>query len=505
MRCPHCGAELPDDALYCSECGSRITAPPAHFKVEETIIASRPEVEQERANPYISLDEASEPSGPVLYDPPSPEVGDLFEDDPSFEPEERPRRRVWPIVLGLTLLIGALVAGIVWVTYDNEMWGGHTLPDVVGMQRSDAEAALTEFSVTVSEEARDDSVGLVLSMSPAGGNRVEPGSEVRLRVGIARVIPDVIGQTADDARKALLGAGAKDITLAYVISTEPEGTVVGCDPAPGSEFVSTDKVTLSVAQALTVPSVVGRSVDDARATLEAAGLTSSVEYVESEKPQGTVVATMPEAGTVIDQGSNVVLQIPSPDPTDRYHLVEYYDMTPGQVADYVGRLGFTLDAGWSSDAGAFAHYTHPETGEVLYFTHDPESGHFDQAAGASDVLGQGVGFVGVRYEFPADSFYQISTDGVHSVMDRCGFENLIDFCTEETIVVPADVPVTQSNFICAYGEQGRYVWAVLIGGYGLSNDTVVLVMPKTQFEQADLSNFGGGICDYIAYANYFTS
>ena len=48
------------------------------------------------------------------------------------------------------------------------------------------------------------------------------------------------------------------------------------------------------------------------------------------------------------------------------------------------------------------------------------------------------------------------------------------------------------------------MWAVLIGGYGATNDTVVLVMPKAQFEQADLSNFGGGICDYIAYANYFT-
>ena len=509
MRCPHCDAELPDDALFCSECGSRVTSTPAHLKVEETLISASP-IPVRRQMPVeepdgltVQDDDEFDPGTletptPVMLDPNSPQYED--EEDRVYDAERRP----WGVYIGLFLLIAALVAGVVWVTYDAEIWGGHTLPDVVGMERAQAVDALVEFNVSITEEARDDSIGLVLSMSPAAGHRVEPGSEVRLRVGIARIIPEVIGLTGDEARQALLDAGARDITISYVTSSQPEGTVIGCEPAPGSEFVSTDKVTLTIAQALTVPNVVGKTTDEASAILSAAGLSTSIEYVVSDRTQGTVVATVPAGGTVVEEGSSVVLQVPSPDPTDRYHLVEYYDMTPQQVADYVGRLGFSLDAGWSSDAGAFAHYTLHDTGEVLYFTHDPETGHYDPSSGTDDVLGQGVSFVGVRYQFPTGTTNQISTDGVHEVMAICGFENLVDFCTEETIVAPAEAPVTQSNFICAYGEQGRYVWAVLIGGYGLTNDTVVLVMPKTQFEQGDLSNFGGGICDYIAYANYFT-
>lgn len=512
MRCPQCDAENPDDAVFCAECGSRIVVrQAAHLRVEETeetVIASSPLPGCDLSGPAVSPGRPAASQGtleqrvPVMLDPSPSRYDDVVsrDHDRAYDADRRPTS----LYVGLTMLIAALVAGLLWVTYDAEIWGGRTLPDVVGMTRAEAEAALAEFSVTITEEARDDAIGRVVSMSPSANRRVEPGSEVRLRVGVARVIPEVIGLDQASARQALLDAGARDITIAYVTSSEAEDTVIACEPAPGTPFVSTDKVTLTLAKPLTVPNVVGKTADEASTALWAVGLPSVVEYVESDREPLTVVATVPAAGTRIEEGATITLQVSTPDPTDQRHLVEYFGMTPQQVADYLVRSGYTLDMGWSSDGEACAHYTNVTTGDVLYFTHDPEIGQYDASFGRRDVLAEGVGFVGVRYEYPPGTSEQISTDGVHAVMDQCGFENLVDFCTEETIVAPANAPVARSNFICAYGEQGRYVWAVLIGGYGTANDTVALVLPKAQLEQMDLSVFGGGICDYLAYANYFT-
>ena len=66
-----------------------------------------------------------------------------------------------------------------------------------------------------------------------------------------------------------------------------------------------------------VPNVVGENQTTAQKRLQRNGLKSSVSYVASSRPAGTVVSEQPPAGTTIKRGSRVALRIsngPNPKP-----------------------------------------------------------------------------------------------------------------------------------------------------------------------------------------------
>ena len=71
--------------------------------------------------------------------------------------------------------------------------------------------------------------------------------------------------------------------------------------------------------------------------------------------------------------------------------------------------------------------------------------------------------------------------------------------------VPEGVEVSDDyHFICAYGQQGDYTWAIRIGGWGENTGVVALMAPTSHFEGAATSITGGNVCDYIAYTDLFT-
>jgi serine/threonine-protein kinase len=61
----------------------------------------------------------------------------------------------------------------------------------------------------------------------------------------------------------------------------------------------------------TVPSLEGRTVDDALARLDEADLDSDVVTEQSDEPEGRVFAQSPGAGTEVDEGSTVTIRVSS--------------------------------------------------------------------------------------------------------------------------------------------------------------------------------------------------
>jgi serine/threonine-protein kinase len=89
--------------------------------------------------------------------------------------------------------------------------------------------------------------------------------------------------------------------------TVPNGQVIGTDPPAGAEVErgSTVRVLVSKGQELiAVPDVSGRSVEEAAASLEAAGLAVSGV---TGNPRGVVLATDPPAGEQVPRGTGVVI------------------------------------------------------------------------------------------------------------------------------------------------------------------------------------------------------
>jgi serine/threonine-protein kinase len=126
-------------------------------------------------------------------------------------------------------------------------------------------------------------------------------------------IPMVAGQTAKGATAALEGLGLKVQAAEEFSSDVEKGTVIGTDPEGGTEVAKGDTVTLKVSKGVkqvTVPTVVGLTVEEATQTLEANGLTAQVVQALSNREQEKVFQSKPAAGQKVDENSIVKIYVP---------------------------------------------------------------------------------------------------------------------------------------------------------------------------------------------------
>jgi serine/threonine-protein kinase len=130
-----------------------------------------------------------------------------------------------------------------------------SVPDVRRRSLLDARFMIEEARLVVGEvrEAYDASVppGVVLSQDPAPGALLQRGTAVFLRVnrGPERLIlPDLVGQPLDDARRMLNDLG---VTLRQVTQVPrsgiPPGQVVEMSPRAGTQIRHGDAVTVMIA------------------------------------------------------------------------------------------------------------------------------------------------------------------------------------------------------------------------------------------------------------------
>ncbi|WP_353814393.1 Stk1 family PASTA domain-containing Ser/Thr kinase [Agromyces sp. SYSU T00266] len=188
------------------------------------------------------------------------------------------------------------------------------VPDVVGQPEDDARAQLTDFSVADDSRPQfsaDVAEGLVLAVLDADGAAV--GSEyaelgeLTLVVSVGPV-PPVEGLAVGEAQSRLDGAGLKiEFADAAYDDAVPVDSVITAewldDPMnPG------DTVRLTVSKGpspVEVPDVVGTTMSDAIAELEAAGFSVAYELPDLFLPLATVKEQTPAAGELAPRGSSV--------------------------------------------------------------------------------------------------------------------------------------------------------------------------------------------------------
>lgn len=214
------------------------------------------------------------------------------------------------IIIALALLLAAVAAA--GVTYYLEMWGGKVIPDVTGMTQSDATYLLQNkgFTVRATTVPSDSTEGLVLLMDPGAGARQEEGSEVVIHVSTSRTVPAVVGKTQDDAAKALADSGFENVTVTTERSDEAEGTVLSVDPGEGQKAKASTVITLTVAEAYTVPDITGMTYREAVSAIEDAGLQAASTYTYNETvPEGTLLGSDPQAGSKASSDTVVTINI----------------------------------------------------------------------------------------------------------------------------------------------------------------------------------------------------
>ena len=210
------------------------------------------------------------------------------------------------------VLVAAFVGIIAFVLWHLEIFGGSTVPDVMGwrLDRATEELERDGFNVT-SVTAKDDGIpGLVIGIDPAAGKRIEEGASIELTISEERKMPEIVGKPRDEAAE-LLDAEGLEAEYEDEISDEEEGTIIWAGYEAGRVLTSADVVQVRVAKPRVVPDVLGKSESEAKVALRDAGLTAKVSYVraEDEKKAGTVVELSPSQGARVHEGDEVQVRI----------------------------------------------------------------------------------------------------------------------------------------------------------------------------------------------------
>ena len=192
------------------------------------------------------------------------------------------------------------------------------IPSVVGERRDQAVSALTNAGLKANVVPINslEPVDTVLATAPKAGVEVIIGTTVRVNVSKGPkpiTVPNVIGSPFESAESALQGAGFA-VSREDVEDEEPEGVVVGQNPAAGTQQGKGSVVTLQVSQGpqtSQVPDVTSLTVEDASAQLTQSGFEVQAveEIVDTVDLDGKVLSQDPEGGSDAEQGTPVVIVV----------------------------------------------------------------------------------------------------------------------------------------------------------------------------------------------------
>ncbi|MGX7826873.1 PASTA domain-containing protein [Actinokineospora sp. 24-640] len=196
--------------------------------------------------------------------------------------------------------------------------GRPVVPDVrPGTDPVAAEAAIRANDL---QPQRDDAAnvhdeqvpeGMVVRLEPPAGTAQDIGQRVVIvlsRGPAPKPVPDVRGQTRDEAFATLTNAGFQPVDGPQEFAADIEGgRVIRTDPAANTQVDSKagKQVTVIVSSAVTVPDLTGKTVPEAQALLAEKGLT--LELQPFSNGNGRVINQGPAPGSRVEPGGKVAV------------------------------------------------------------------------------------------------------------------------------------------------------------------------------------------------------
>jgi serine/threonine-protein kinase len=230
---------------------------------------------------------------------------------------------------GTRLREGATVD--IWVSKGSQKAGA--LPNFTGWTAAAVDDWLAQNDLQGEQRTgRSNAVneGQVFRQDPAAGTELNRGETVTYWVSRGKpqaTVPDLTGMSQSNAEAALADVGLELGTVAQEQSASvPAGAVIRQDPPAGEEVDKGSSVSIVVSTGspsptptpsptsseVEVPNVYGMQSAVAEQELAALGLSTAFrQKPNTGQPPGTVVSVRPDAGTMVPEGSTVLLVIAS--------------------------------------------------------------------------------------------------------------------------------------------------------------------------------------------------
>jgi len=248
-------------------------------------------------------------------------------------------KKAWTGALLAILIMALLAAGAYLIVTMLTDEGAElvAMPNLVGMERAEAEQRLDELGLTYEVERRrteEEEPGIVLDQRPDPGNQVDPAATEDEPVVIVVsqaprtfTVPNVVGLTEEDASDALEAA---NLVLGEVTPQNdpnvPEGEIISQSPTAGEEVPRDTPVNVVVSagpSVVIVEDVTCLTYPNAKALLQGLGLRVQLGDRVPPNPDcptdpDLIAQQDPPGGSQVDPGTLVVLHqgiAPSPSPT----------------------------------------------------------------------------------------------------------------------------------------------------------------------------------------------
>jgi eukaryotic-like serine/threonine-protein kinase len=303
--------------------------------------------------------------------------------------EERggPGRPMWPWLVAAAFVIAAAIAGFfVW----HELAGSGKTQEPVKLYVNEPQAqAVRQINdanlqpKVLHGPSKRYKNGIVFKQDPGAGSKVDKGGTVTIWVstGPPKVqVPNVKGEQWAQAEAALVNAHLKPVK--FGVPGDTKGKVTATDPPAGKSIPEGSKVRVNVMNgpALgTVPSVVGLSLNEATAKLQAAGFTATTSFVDSNATQNTVVSQSPQPGSPLAKGKGVKLSVSNGPPQVTVTSVIGY--TAQQASQTLTNEGFKVTQ-------QFVSVSDPNQDGVVQSQNPPGGTKADKGSPVTIVVGQ---------------------------------------------------------------------------------------------------------------------
>ena len=232
------------------------------------------------------------------------------------------KHKVLSSFVGLILLFCIAFGGtmlVLNVTNPKEV----EMPNVVNLTKDEAQQKIEEaklkFEVSSEEYNTDIEENHIISQDPTyveGYNRVKQGSTVKVVVskGTEKTkVPKVIGMTKDDAIEAIEEAKLKAEIVEESSKKVQEGYVISQETDANTEVNAGETVKIHVSTGVekaTVPSVIGKSQEEAKKMLQDLGFVVTVTNAEdSSKDNGVVLKQSLDEGKSVEKGSAITITV----------------------------------------------------------------------------------------------------------------------------------------------------------------------------------------------------
>lgn len=211
----------------------------------------------------------------------------------------------------------------------------------------------------VSTEESDKEEGTVIEQKTPVGTDVPKGTYIDVVVAGASEesatvrVPSVKGKAENEAVSELTEAKLKVKQTYEYNSTVTAGNVISQDPEGGTKVPEDTEVTIVVSQGVKsteVPSVSGKTQEEAEELLEKAGLKCKVEEVYDDSvSEGEVISQDIQGGKTVQQGTTVTIKVSKGTETVRYTCNESVPLLDGTTHLSVTLKGSDGSLIWSQN------------------------------------------------------------------------------------------------------------------------------------------------------------